>query len=527
LRMTRISRSNLAICFLLASFDPALHAATRTAASCNSVDVQATLIAAQAGDIVVIPAGNCTWTVQVAWAAPANVTLHGAGSTSIVGGNDQTVISDGYASNAAILSITTNASGTFRMYGITFRGGAAGTGHDKWDGIVSIFGNSSQIRVDHSHFDSTSYSPALTSGLLEFQGCTAGVVDKNIFDNPVNSVNNSLRLYNGGTCNNDALGMGDQSWTQPTGFGTANFVFVEDNVFNSGAGNDCTKGGRYVWRHNTMNMTAPAPSVQTHPTGGGARERGCRAMEIYSNMAIAQSGNYINAFFWISSGTALVWDNTFLSSPAGGGTGYRSVISGHEMRYDTSTYTQIATPNGWGYCSNHQTGTGSAWDQNTAMGYPCIDQPGRGIGQLLVNDFPSVQNNSTGTIAWPNQALEPVYEWMSHYSPVPSNPSGIWSEGESGLVVANRDYYLGTTDSGTPITFDGTSGVGSGLSSARPSTCTPKVAYWSTDTATLYQCSSTNTWSLYYKPYTYPHPLTQGTGGSQPNAPTNLQLTVQ
>jgi hypothetical protein len=55
--------------------------------------------------------------------------------------------------------------------------------------------------------------------------------------------------------------------------------------------------------------------------------------------------------------------------------------------------------------------------------------------------------------------------------------------------------------------FDGSSGVGVGPLSARPVTCTKGVAYWATDTKTLYRATATNTWSVYYTPYTYPHPL--------------------
>src|SRR5947208_1918072 len=35
----------------------------------------------------------------------------------------------------------------------------------------------------------------------------------------------------------------------------------------------------------------------------------------------------------------------------------------------------------------------------------------------------------------------------------------------------------------------------------------PGVGYWATDTNTLYVCTAPNTWSAYYTPYVYPHPL--------------------
>ena len=79
---------------------------------------------------------------------------------------------------------------------------------------------------------------------------------------------------------------------------------------------------------------------------------------------------------------------------------------------------------------------------------------------------------------------------------------------------------------------------GSGPDSAsRPATCTIGVGYWATDqdcttvadancgvdpatpiSGTLYRATETNTWTLFYQPYTYPHPL-RGEGGADATAP--------
>jgi hypothetical protein len=67
------------------------------------------------------------------------------------------------------------------------------------------------------------------------------------------------------------------------------------------------------------------------------------------------------------------------------------------------------------------------------------------------------------------------------------------------------------------LTFDGTTGVGVGLLAARPATCTTGVGYWATDTKTLYRASATNTWEVFYKPYTYPHPLRRPLNLTVPN----------
>jgi len=94
-------------------------------------------------------------------------------------------------------------------------------------------------------------------------------------------------------------------------------------------------------------------------------------------------------------------------------------------------------------------------------------------------------------------------------------------------IAANQQYWNYTTS------FNGTVGVGSGLLSARPSTCTAGVGYWATDQGEwnskhpgadgqLYKCTG-NAWTLYYLPYPYPHPLR---AGSSIAPPTNLSVLV-
>lgn len=562
--MTKTAKSLLfAALFSVLIFANPAHAQTINAASCSAVDVQAAFNSVVASTTTVkIPAcpGGVGWSTPVALNVPpgsTTISVIGAGNLNSTGGGDQTVIIDNFNSTAPLLSISTNnnSSSFVRLAGITFKGGSSGA-FQKADGMVAFFGSSANVRVDHIHMNISTYTGGNPGSGLEFQGCLAGVTDHSIFDAGYNGTNNLLRVYNQGTCGGDSLGLGDYSWTQPTGLGSSNFMFVENNVFNNGAGDDCTKGGRYVWRFNTMTTggSHAGPSVQTHPTGGGLRERGCRAVEIYKNTATAindgatQGSGYVFSFFWMSAGTGVVWGNTIPSGSAMGGTGYRAVVTGHNMRTNNNTYSQTPTPLGWGYCGTNFNGTGSKWDGNTstATGYPCIDQIGRGAGQRLVNDFPSVLNQAAGVIAWPNQALEPVYEWANAYSPVPNNPSGIWYQQDSG-VNENQDYYLGTQDNGSPISFNGSlscstaphCGVGVGTLSSRPASCTTGVAYWATDQGSwnqsgtggqgvLYKCTSTNTWTLFYTPHTYPHPLTQGSStGSNVSPPTSLTAAVQ
>jgi hypothetical protein len=161
-----------------------------------------------------------------------------------------------------------------------------------------------------------------------------------------------------------------------------------------------------------------------------------------------------------------------------------------------------------------------------------LDQQGRGKCDLITGTTATNTINSiTGKPAWPHQALEPVYSWNDIYTPSGAHVNTLGSASPG--IQANRDYYNQNTGwtPGNPLT----TGVGVGTFAQRPTQCSagtdiaggsnpPGVGYWATDTKTFYVCTATNTWTQYYQPYTYPHPLVSGATPTPP-APSNLRVT--
>jgi hypothetical protein len=528
---------------------PRTSAQSCTTATCNAGGVsEAQFLAAlpspsntNATVVVTIPGGTASWTTGFSYTVPSavtNLTIQGSTTVSCTGtagtsnysctAADNTVIQDAYASNSPLMSITVGGpSTTFRMTGLTVEGGDIGSSsYNKYNCLVNFSGGSQNFRVDHSHFDNTTYTPAATSSMVRIGGSIEGVMDHNVVDLGSNTSDaNGFQTFND---IGDSIGNGDGAWASPTGWGTSEFVFMENNQFNGGYPNDCTVAGRFVMRYNFFNGSST--TVQTHATKSDAGPiRGCRGYEYYHNYIVNSSEG--DAATGSKGGPALVWGNTMAPNA------YYRFWAGSTDR-QSGGQAETATPNGWGYCGTAvlSNGVGSGWDGNSilTLGYPCLDGLGRGQTVQALNgaNFPNRLNSSTGTIAWPHQYLEPIYLFDNSFG------SATLSIRDTS-TTQNIDVF-----SDNPA-FVGATGTGSGLLAARPLVCAPGlggtyytsptgsygVAYWATDANSgngeLYVCTSLNNWTGIYQPYTYPHPLVGGgTSGNPPNPPAGLTATV-
>lgn len=161
-----------------------------------------------------------------------------------------------------------------------------------------------------------------------------------------------------------------------------------------------------------------------------------------------------------------------------------------------------------------------------------VDQAGMGKADLLSGTPPT-------NTSWPRQNTEPLYSWLNTQNGAPFNALfELPTLFPYPTIKENRDFFNQNPSFAPSTTSNSslTTGVGYGTHANRPAHCTPGVdgpqpqsgtgnapgvAYWETDTNTLYVCTAPDTWTQYYKPYVYPHPLVS----EVPAAPTNLRVT--
>jgi hypothetical protein len=459
----------LSICLIAICLSSSAAANIIQAASCSESDVQYAVNIAQDGDSVLIPSGNCTWTGSVL-INNKSVNVIGPGSQNI------TIIVEG--SSAFILKAEINGSNASRISGFTFNVTNASAGIEITCEINE--GCSQNWRVDHNEFINNSGS---TKEMIFGFGNPAcypfGLIDNNI-------IHDGRIVVFGETYDTG----GNSRWAEPLDIGTVKSIYVEDNIFYTTAYNgsyvnwiDGNVGTRYVFRFNTAyNAWTETHSVQ------GDDHRAQRLWELYNNTMICNDAGNCWMPMRMRGGTGVVFNN---------------ITSGYnqdKIFLDNVRSCFDYAPN-WGMCN------GNSWidgNEPGLSGWLCRDQPGASTDASLW-DFSSPA---------PIQERAPMYAWNNKGNSGVEMPFEVLDFCPENLIhiQENREFYNYTE------TFDGTSGVGIGTLANRPPTCTPGVAYWATDVGTwnqngedgiLFKCTSTNTWEIYYEPFSYPHPLRQ------------------
>jgi hypothetical protein len=444
-------------------------------------NVQSAVNNAADGATITFEGGSYSWASGLSFSAAKGITLVCATPLAC------TV-------NAAVLWQWANWGTTAKLYRIS---GFDFTNPGSYFLWLYATGNSTatltNLRFDHNRLTlSSSGSDIITLGEITGMNTTLyGVIDHNIFRTTSGHSRWIVSYVQTAT-----------SWPV-NAIGTANNLFIEDNTFNDqcllNAGNAAidTDGGRFTWviRHNTFTNAR----IEHH--GYYWSFPGPANSEVYGNTLTMTCGpDTLDGSYAIKhqgSGEWIVFNNTVNST---GGKGAAHILQNYRSFYDSSNE-----------CDGSRPEDGNRSPVSTHHGYPCNRQPGRNAAGVLKPQY--YWNNRWGDGSAISMNLSCADQGIPNYC--------------STHVQANRDYYQGgaAVQNSPTSPFNGSSNMGFGTLANRPLTCSSGftdpadaghggVGYFATDVGpqgTLYQCSAPNAWTVYYTPFTYPHPLVTGT----------------
>jgi hypothetical protein len=204
------------------------------------------------------------------------------------------------------------------------------------------------LRVDNITFSNwAGHANAGISYGISAVGDMFGVIDHNTV---TGSAGNYLQLVEQSNASYLGVGSyGDNSWAQPEAYGSANFLFFENNLLtyagtteNEGSTGSQTHqgGGRIVVRHNTFNTDSMNFEMGWHGTESNGRPRSTRTYEFYENAINCPASTECQAVVATRGGTGIVWGNAVDFSSSAGMMTFLNL----------ETYRTQGSIGGWGAC---------------------------------------------------------------------------------------------------------------------------------------------------------------------------------
>lgn len=417
------------------------------------------------GDSVVIGPGSCSMGSMVSW-TDKNIVVQGSGQ------NVTNITAD---SGFATITISGANVPSFVIGGMSF----SGTTNTRW---AVVWGTGSATWRGGFRFTllDVNYPNANPDGLIQIWGMVYGLIDHNRFTmNNEAFILTSLETdtencsYNvGGTCTLSTLA-GEAGSELPYFPGGASNLYIEDNTFTgSGSGTNgpfaldtAYRGGRIVFRHNTLTNTA----LYAHWTSGGN----------------------INSLWWEVYNNTFTWNlgEMYPMRMQGGGTGliHDNTITGFQDNYILIGEGRLPSEGQSGpplnYCDGSNSVDGNAGDAS-APGWPCLAATGRDAGVPISQIMAGVKQKSF-----------PLYLWNNGPQASCSNPS-------AGGAACDNSFSVGVYG-GQNNWFKSTPHVTAGFGNG-------DVDY----SITTSQPTGAGTHVLSYTPYQYPY--TQTSGGPPP-----------
>jgi hypothetical protein len=241
--------------------------------------LQAALDSASNGDVLRLPAGRFLVSGQVTVRANLRVTIVGQGIRDDVAGTGTRLHFDQARSAGSTIMFQANAGSNPTFADFTIRGAPAAF----IDGSIGIrLSQASDFRITRMRIE---YFGRAGVSVAHSDTQPSGVIDHNVFFHNVKG-------------DGQGLGYGvavygqNQQWIPDARFGSAHFIFIEDNHFerhrHAIAAGGC---GLYVARYNRMQDTYIASAIDAHEstpnaTPGSSNFHSTRAIEAYGNTIV-------------------------------------------------------------------------------------------------------------------------------------------------------------------------------------------------------------------------------------------------
>jgi hypothetical protein len=298
---------------------------------CSAAAVNSAIARAADGDTVLLTCtGTQSWTSTVFIPSTKGITLRVQGGTNTP--KSSAVFPLTITSSAdPIISVTCeNHRSPVRISGFRFQNTIASTA-----GAILVGGRGrgptghGAFRIDNNLFDDIRLPHAdlegtITMGTRSATGILTGLADNNTFRNASWTDGYSIAVNEGWRAGESSFAhAGGDAWRRPLGWGTSDFMFIEDNLFENPsrytrhyvAGH---MGAKYVARYNVFRTdTAGIGNTDQLDAHGYCLCRslghGSRGGEIYGNTF---TGTRVGREMILRGGAWLVYDNTFTRSPA-------------------------------------------------------------------------------------------------------------------------------------------------------------------------------------------------------------------